>query len=272
MNFCQPFASQSKSTLLRPSSFGSQRRANRGPVLRSPLETRGREISSNGRNPRPCSLRDNTRSSFFALGAAVRCRWTGEIWPRPRGRLRAGRTYSPGGGESFDTGIRLRYSYRGAERTEDGYSRRGRRRNGLRQPEAVDRQRRDPVSLRRFDVSFWLWVVVGVGLGFGISVIGLVTIPASALVAIVLLSRPRLRASAYGVLVGIGIPLLAVTYMNREGPRTSATRSTQVAVFSATISTTTQVGCYRPRVRRGRTARSDVRVRPPSVSRVTSAR
>jgi len=76
------------------------------------------------------------------------------------------------------------------------------------------------VSLRRLDVGFWLWAVVGVGFGFGISVIGLVTIPASALAAIVLLSRPRLRASAYGVLVGIGIPLLAVAYMNREGPGT----------------------------------------------------
>ena len=40
------------------------------------------------------------------------------------------------------------------------------------------------------------------------------------LAAIVLLSRPRLRASVYGVLVGIGIPLLAVAYMNREGPGT----------------------------------------------------
>ena len=70
------------------------------------------------------------------------------------------------------------------------------------------------------DSAFWLWAVVGVGFGFGISVIGLFTIPASALVAIFLLWRPRLRASAYGVLVGIGIPLLTVAYLNRDGPGT----------------------------------------------------
>ena len=70
------------------------------------------------------------------------------------------------------------------------------------------------------DLAFWVWAVVGVGFGFGISVIGLVTIPASALASIFLLSRPGLRASVYGVLVGIGIPLLVVAYLNREGPGT----------------------------------------------------
>jgi hypothetical protein len=79
---------------------------------------------------------------------------------------------------------------------------------------------RDRIS-RLGDPAFWLWAVVGVGFGFGISVVGLVTIPASALASIFLLSRPGLRASVYGVLVGIGIPLLAVAYMNREGPGTA---------------------------------------------------
>jgi hypothetical protein len=76
------------------------------------------------------------------------------------------------------------------------------------------------LNLQRLDLGFWLWAIVGVGLGFGISVIGLFTVPASVVVAIVLLSRPRLRASAYGVLVGIGVPLLVVAYINREGPGT----------------------------------------------------
>jgi len=76
------------------------------------------------------------------------------------------------------------------------------------------------MDVRRLDLGFWLWAIVGVGLGFGISVIGLVTVPASLVVAIVLLSRPRFRGSAYGVLVGIGAPLLFVAYDNREGPGT----------------------------------------------------
>ena len=70
------------------------------------------------------------------------------------------------------------------------------------------------------DWAFWVWAVVGVGFGFAISVIGLFTVPASMIAAIVLLTRPRLRASAYGVLVGIGVPLLVVAYLNREGPGT----------------------------------------------------
>ena len=68
--------------------------------------------------------------------------------------------------------------------------------------------------------GFWLWALVGVGLGFGISQIGVFTIPAGALVAVFLLRRPSMRHSAYGVPVGIGIPLLIVAYINREGPGT----------------------------------------------------
>jgi uncharacterized membrane protein YedE/YeeE len=70
------------------------------------------------------------------------------------------------------------------------------------------------------DWAFWLWALVGVGFGFGISVVGLFTVPASAIATIVLLTKPRLRESAYGVLVGIGVPLLVVAFLNREGPGT----------------------------------------------------
>jgi hypothetical protein len=76
------------------------------------------------------------------------------------------------------------------------------------------------VDPRRLDFGFWLWAIVGVGLGLGVSVIGLFTVPASLLIAILLLTRTRLRGSAYGVLVGIGIPLLVVAFLNREGPGT----------------------------------------------------
>jgi hypothetical protein len=70
------------------------------------------------------------------------------------------------------------------------------------------------------DWAFWLWAVVGVGFGFGISQVGIFTVPASALVAIILLRQPRFRGSAFGVLVGIGAVLLLVAYLNREGPGT----------------------------------------------------
>jgi uncharacterized membrane protein YedE/YeeE len=71
------------------------------------------------------------------------------------------------------------------------------------------------------DWAFWLWAVVGVGFGFGISMIGLFTVPAATLITIFLLTRRRFRQSAYGLLVGIGVPLLVVAYLNREGPGTA---------------------------------------------------
>jgi hypothetical protein len=70
------------------------------------------------------------------------------------------------------------------------------------------------------DWAFWLWAVVGVGYGFAISAIGLFTVPLSLIATIFLLTRRRTRASAYGVLVGIGVPLLVVAFLNREGPGT----------------------------------------------------
>jgi hypothetical protein len=70
------------------------------------------------------------------------------------------------------------------------------------------------------DWPFWVWAIVGVGFGFGITSLGLLTVPASTLVAVFLLRRPRLRESAYGVLVGMGALPLFVAYDNREGPGT----------------------------------------------------
>ncbi len=67
---------------------------------------------------------------------------------------------------------------------------------------------------------FWLWALVGVGFGLGISSLGIFIVPASAVVTMVLLTRPGLRGSAYGALVGIGTVLLFVAFDNREGPGT----------------------------------------------------
>ena len=70
------------------------------------------------------------------------------------------------------------------------------------------------------DWAFWVWAVVGVGFGLGISVIGLFTVPAAFLITIFLLTRKRFRHSAFGLLVGVGAPLLFVAFDNRQGPGT----------------------------------------------------
>jgi hypothetical protein len=66
--------------------------------------------------------------------------------------------------------------------------------------------------------AFWLWVLVGVGFGLGVSAIGVLTVPPSLIVSALLLTRPPLRESAYGALVGIGAVLLLVAYINLDGP------------------------------------------------------
>jgi len=70
------------------------------------------------------------------------------------------------------------------------------------------------------DWTFWVWAVVGVGYGFAISVIGLFTIPAALVLTIILATQPEFRRSTWGVLTGIGVPLLLVAYLNRGGPGT----------------------------------------------------
>ncbi|MDX6481596.1 MAG: hypothetical protein QOG85_2106 [Gaiellaceae bacterium] len=67
---------------------------------------------------------------------------------------------------------------------------------------------------------FWAWAVVGVGLGFGISVIGIFTIPAALLAAVVMSRRQPVRG-AFGIATGIGSVLLFVAYQNRQGPGTT---------------------------------------------------
>ena len=70
---------------------------------------------------------------------------------------------------------------------------------------------------------FAAWVVVGSALTLGVISFGLgpfALIPA--VVAAVLLSRkPTARRSAHGALVGAGLLLLFVAYLNRDGPGTT---------------------------------------------------
>jgi lipopolysaccharide export LptBFGC system permease protein LptF len=62
---------------------------------------------------------------------------------------------------------------------------------------------------------FWAWALVGGGFGFAVSVMGIVTVPAATLVAI-LLSRRSIRG-AFGIATGVGLVLLLVAYINRGG-------------------------------------------------------
>jgi hypothetical protein len=58
---------------------------------------------------------------------------------------------------------------------------------------------------------FWAWAVVGAGIGLGISVIGIFTVPL-ALVAVVFMSRRQPVRGAWGIVTGLGSPLLFVAY------------------------------------------------------------
>jgi hypothetical protein len=70
---------------------------------------------------------------------------------------------------------------------------------------------------------FAAWVVVGCALALGVISFALgplVVIPA-AVMAVLMVRRPAARRSAYGALIGVGLLLLFVAYVNREGPGTT---------------------------------------------------
>ena len=67
---------------------------------------------------------------------------------------------------------------------------------------------------------FVAWVVVGVGLGLGVSVLGVFAAPVALLAAVVLSVRHHAGRAALGVLVGVGLLLLYVAYVQRKGPGT----------------------------------------------------
>jgi hypothetical protein len=70
---------------------------------------------------------------------------------------------------------------------------------------------------------FAAWVVVGCALALGVVSFALgplVFIPA-AVVAVLMIRKPEARRAAYGALIGVGVLLLFVAYVNREGPGTT---------------------------------------------------
>jgi hypothetical protein len=73
---------------------------------------------------------------------------------------------------------------------------------------------------------FAAWVVVGCAVALGAVSLGPLLLPPVLIAAVLMLRRPAARRSAYGALVGAGLLLLVVAYLNREGPGTTCSEST----------------------------------------------
>jgi hypothetical protein len=75
--------------------------------------------------------------------------------------------------------------------------------------------------MHRWDcASFWAWAVVGCALALGAVSLGPLLLLPVAILAVVLASRTS-RGSALGLLTGVGLLLLFVSYLNRAGPGTT---------------------------------------------------
>lgn len=68
---------------------------------------------------------------------------------------------------------------------------------------------------------FWAWALVGVGAALAAVSLGPILLLPVAAVALVLARRSSIRPSAFGVLSGVGILLLYVAYLQRDGPGTT---------------------------------------------------
>jgi hypothetical protein len=84
--------------------------------------------------------------------------------------------------------------------------------------------------LERVDQVAWVrllgWTLVGAALAIGILgalSIGIFLLPVAIAVGVLLLVRPEPGRGATGLLCGIGLPLLLVAYLNRDGPGTVCT-------------------------------------------------
>jgi len=68
---------------------------------------------------------------------------------------------------------------------------------------------------------FGAWVVVGCAVALSMVSLGLLVLIPAAVIAVLMIRRPAARRSAYGALIGVGLLLLFVAYVNREGPGTT---------------------------------------------------
>jgi hypothetical protein len=68
---------------------------------------------------------------------------------------------------------------------------------------------------------FVAWILVGGALAFGTVSLGPLVLLPVAVIAVLMSRQLAARRSAYGALVGMGLLLLVVAYLNREGPGTT---------------------------------------------------
>jgi hypothetical protein len=68
---------------------------------------------------------------------------------------------------------------------------------------------------------FAAWAVVGCALALGIVSLGLLALVPATVIAVLMIRQPAARRSAYGAAIGVGLLLLFVAYVNREGPGTT---------------------------------------------------
>ena len=68
---------------------------------------------------------------------------------------------------------------------------------------------------------FAAWILVGCALALSTVSLGPLALLPVAVIAVLMSRQPAARRSAYGALVGVGLLLLFVAYLNREGPGTT---------------------------------------------------
>src|SRR5213080_4931408 len=73
--------------------------------------------------------------------------------------------------------------------------------------------------------SFWAWALGGCAAALGFVSLGVLVLPAVAVAAGLMASRPAIRRSAFGFLSGIGVLLLYVAWAQRAGPGTTCWRT-----------------------------------------------